>query len=1207
MVRVAKKTGSRPRSRVPAVAIVRPAEEERTESSCPTIVGVGASAGGLEALTELLSHLPGDTGMAFVVIQHLDPKHESHLTELLSKESKMPVSEVKGETRVEANHVYVIPPRCNLGISDGVLHTPPRPASGCNMPVDAFLRDLASDRGSKSLGVILSGTASDGTLGLQAIKAAGGITFAQDVRTAKFDGMPRSAIAAGVVDYVLPPAGTALQLVAIARNSQVPVEPLDQTEPPEDAELAKILRLVRSATGVDFAHYKHGTLARRIKRRMTLRGFRTLEDYSRDLEQNREEANALCEDCFITVTAFFREPAVFEELKRMVFPALVENRAPEDPIRIWVPGCATGEEAYSIAICLMEFLDETKKSFPIEIFATDLSETAIEKARAGIYTGGALAHVSQQRLARFFTQLDRGYQIGKEIRDMCVFARHNLAQDPPFSKLDLISCCNVLIYLGDVLQRKVWSILHYALKPAAFLVLGPSENIGTLSESFHQVEKSHKIYCLRAAASTPALPLSEGRRTQSRVDLRERIVEAGTGLDVQREADRLALAEYVPPGVIIDNKMNIVQVRGRTAPYLELSPGEPTQNLLKLAREGLIAGLGKAIRTARQSNAVAQEGGFRIEDGGELKDVTIKVIPFRGTSSSEERYFLALFEEARLNGRPRAMPKPARQNNVESARLRHELVATKEYLQSIVEDNASTLEELRAVNEEAQAGNEELETAQEELESANEELNTLNEELKISNVEFSKVNRDLANLLESISIPLVMVGRDLRIRRFTRAIEPMLNLIASDVGRPITDFQPQVELPDLRRLLLDAMEGGNRTPRDIRDSHGRWYSLRVLPSAGPDGKTAGAVLVLIDIDAAKRGLDFAEAIVETVREPLVILNQNLQVVQANKTFYETFQSAREETEGRLIYDLGNGQWNIPKLRELLENILPAHATFRDFEVTHEFDRVGRKVMLLNASEIFNPNAQARTILLAIEDATDRKQAEEALQTTNAELQHFAYALTHDLQEPLRMVVNFTELLAQEYAGKLGKDADKFISYSVQGALRIEALLKALLAYWEVSERERGSLALIDCGAVLAKTLFNLQAAIAESGALVTSDLLPTVVAEEVLLMQLFQNLISNSIKYRGKEIPRIHVSAERDGEGWRFAVRDNGIGIDPEDADRVFGMFKRLHGSEIAGTGIGLAICKKVVERQGGRIWVESEAGRGATFKFTLPPPRRAE
>jgi PAS domain S-box-containing protein len=370
---------------------------------------------------------------------------------------------------------------------------------------------------------------------------------------------------------------------------------------------------------------------------------------------------------------------------------------------------------------------------------------------------------------------------------------------------------------------------------------------------------------------------------------------------------------------------------------------------------------------------------------------------------------------------------------------------------------------------------------------------------------------------------------------------------------------------------------------------------------GLDGKTDGAVMMLIDIDAAKRGLDFAEAIVETVREPLVILNQNLQVVKANKTFYQTFRAVREETEDRLIYDLGNGQWNIPKLRELLENILPAHSTFRDFEVTHEFQHVGRKVMLLNASEIFNPNAQARTILLAIEDATDRKQAEEALRTTNAELQSFAYALTHDLQEPLRMVVNFTELLGREYEGKLGEEADRFISYSVEGALRIEALLKALLSYWEVAERSHTSFAPIDCGAVLAKALLNLQAAVAESGATITSDPLPTVEAEEVLLMQLFQNLISNSIKYRGPEAPRVHVSAERDATGWLFVVRDNGIGIDPENYERVFGMFKRLHGSEIPGTGIGLALCRRVIDRRGGRIWVESEAGHGATFKFTIP------
>ncbi|MEN6607468.1 MAG: ATP-binding protein, partial [Bryobacteraceae bacterium] len=666
-------------------------------------------------------------------------------------------------------------------------------------------------------------------------------------------------------------------------------------------------------------------------------------------------------------------------------------------------------------------------------------------------------------------------------------------------------------------------------------------------------------------------------------------------------ADRLMLAEHAPPGAIVDEEMNIVQVRGHTAPYLELSPGEPTHSLLKMTREGLVAGLGKAFQTARQRNAVVTEDGMRIEGSGQLTEVTITVIPLRGSSSVKKRYFLVLFEDAEPNGGPSTKPTPSIRDKDGTARLRRELAATKEYLQSILEDKAIALEELRSANEEAQAGNEELETAQEELESANEELNTLNEELKISNTEFSQVNRDLTNLLESISIPLVMVGKDLRIRRFTRAMEPMMNLIASDVGRSITDLQPQMELPDLRRLLLDAMEGGNRTPSDVRDAHGRWFSLRILPSVGPDGKIDGAVVMLIDIDAAKRGLDFAEAIVETVREPLVILNQNLQIMKANKTFYGTFRTTREETEQRLIWDLGDRQWNIPQLRELLENVLPAHSTFRDFEVTHEFEHVGRKVMLLNASEIFDPNAQARTILLAIEDVTDRKRTEEALKATNVELQHFAYALTHDLQEPLRMVVNFSELLAREYEGKLGEEADTFISYSVEGALRIEALLKGLLAYWEITEQQQDSFASIDCDAVFAKALLNLQAAITQSGAIITSDPLPTVVAEEVMLMQVFQNLISNSIKYRGEETPRIHVSAERNAEGWLFSVRDNGLGIAPKDADRVFGMFTRLHVRELSGTGIGLALCKKVVERQGGRIWVESETGRGATFKFTVP------
>lgn len=1206
--RGAAKTGrnGKPSAREPIspVAVKGPiAEEDGPVGSFP-IVGIGASAGGLEAFTELLSHLPADTGMAFVLIQHLDPKHESHLTALLSKASKMPVTELKGDTRAEANHVYVIPPRCNLGISGGVLHTPPRSRSGHNMPIDSFMRALAADRGSRAFGVILSGNASDGTLGLQAIKSEGGITFAQEMQSAKFDGMPKSAIDAGAVDFVLPPAGIARQLVVMARHSFIALEPGEAIQP--EPELDKIFRLLRHATGVDFTHYKPSTLKRRIRRRMALRGFERLEDYIGDLERNHEEANALCQDFFITVTAFFREPAVFEELRQSVFPALVDHRGGEDPIRIWVPGCATGEEAYSIAISLTEYLDDMGVTVPFQVFATDISESAIEKARAGIYSQASLAPLSPKRMARFFTRTERGYQISKSIRDVCVFARHDLARDPPFSKLDLISCCNVLIYLEGRLQRKVLSILRYALNPTGFLVLGPSEGIGTLSDLFHQVEKGQKIYRPLPAAGMPSPDLGEGRRAGIRPNLHE--WSANDVRNVQKEADRLAL-EYAPAGVVIDDAMNIVQVRGRTGPYLELPPGDVSHNLLKMVREGLIAGLNKAIQIARRSNAVAKEEALRIKSSGQVIEVGIKVIPFRQSSCSAERYFLILFEDAPTPHGPSsgktkptaAKAKKQGQGDGEAGRLRLELAGTKEYLESIIDEKESALKELKFASEEAQASNEELETAQEELESANEELNTLNEELKTSNTELSQVNRDLTNLLESINIPLVMVGRDLRIRRFTRAMEPMLNLIASDTGRLITDLRPHIELPDLRQLLLEAMDGGNRQPRDIRDAHGRWYSFRILPSSGPNGKIDGAVVMLIDIDAAKRGLDLAEAIVQTVREPLVILNHNLKVVSANKAFYETFQVTARETEGRLIYDLGERQWDIPKLRELLDDILPARSTFRDFEVVHEFASVGRKVMLLNAREVFDANAQTRTILLAIEDTTDRKRGEDVLKATNAELQNFAYALTHDLQEPVRMVVNFTQLLAREHEGKLGEESDKFIAYSVEGALRIEALLKALLTYWETTEQGQDSFGSVDCNDVLAKTLITLQAVITESGAIVTSEPLPTVQAERVMLMQVFQNLIANSIKYAGKRTPRIHITAERNAEGWLFSVQDNGIGIDPPDAERIFGMFKRLHGPDIPGAGIGLALCKKVVERHGGRIWVESESGQGATFKFIIP------
>ena len=1182
----------------------------------PPIAGIGASAGGLEAFTRFLKHLPPDSGIAFVLIQHLDARHHSQLAEILTKATAMPVTEIRADMHAEANHVYVISPNECLAVTDGHLRVEPR-GPGRNLPIDYFFRSLAEAQGSRALGVVLSGTASDGTLGLKAIKAEGGITFVQEPSSAKFDGMPRSAMAAGVADFVLTPEQIAKRLVAIARNPYVILKPEEavKAEPDTELELNKIFGALRAATGNDFTHYKHTTIRRRVQRRMVLHSFEKLGDYLGYLQQNPSEMKELANDLFIRVTSFFREPEALRALAEKAFPSIIKNRPPDDPIRIWVPGCATGEEAYSIVICLTEFLESSGVSIPLQVFATDVSETALEKARSGIYLESALADVSPQRLERFFTKIDSAYQIQKTVRDVCVFAKQNIAKDPPFSRLDLISCCNVLIYFDPVLQRKVLSMFHYALKPAGFLMLGSSESVGPFAESFRQVSKKQRLYAKQPAAESPALNLDAREPASVKHPGGDSAVQiARVALDLQKTADRILLNEYAPAGVIVDDSMRILQVRGHTGPYLELAPGEPTNHLLKMAREGLVVGLRAALRkVAQNKSAITHQA--KVKHNGEFREVNLRVIPINGSVASKERHFLVLFEDVKTPPAAEAKsavenkPKGAGQSrttgniaNRENARLKQELAATREYLQEIVEEQEAATEELKSANEEAQATNEELETAKEELQSANEELNTLNDELRTRNAALAEVNADLTNVLTSINIPLVMVGKDLRIRRFTQAIEPMLNLIESDVGRSISDLKPNIAVPDLPDLLREAIHGGSPNPREITDLAGKWYSLQALPYKAPSGKVDGALLVLFNIDAVKRGRDYAESIIETLPQPVLALNPDLKVRTANRAFYQTFQVSKTETENHFIYDLGNGQWDIPNLRQLLENILPERSSFNDFEIDHRFERIGRKTMLLSARIMGEPEVDGRTILLAIVDITERVRAEKQLREANERLKQYAYAASHDLQEPLRMVVSYSQLLARDYEGKLEGNADKYIRYTMESARRMEALLKGMREYWQASERGPEPLIPVNCNDALAKALLNLQQAIGESGATVIRGELPTVLANETMLVQLFQNLVGNALKYSRDEAPRIEISAGKDSGGdWVFSIKDNGIGIDPEHHKDIFEIFSRLNGGKYPGAGMGLAICGKLIENLGGRIWAESEPGHGSTFKFTIP------
>jgi len=838
------------------------------------IVGIGASAGGLEAFTQLLRALPNDTGMAFVFVQHLDPKHETVLTDLLSKATRMPTSQVADGTPVRPDHVYIIPPNHSLTISGGILRLGSRETThGRHLPIDTFLASLADDQGARAIGVILSGTGSDGAVGLRAIKSAGGVTFAQDERSAQHAGMPHSAVVAGAVDLVLPAREIAAELARIARHPYVelPTTPRGAADPATGRDgLRQIFQILRSATGTDFQGYKPATVRRRVARRMLLQRVETCESYARHLRQHPAEVQALHDDLFVTVTRFFRDADVFHALAHAVFPSMMKDRPRGTPIRIWTPGCATGEEAYSILIALTEFLETAKSGgddVAIQLFATDANVASIARARAGRYPESIALDVSPERLRRFFVKMDGQYEVTKSLRDVVVFAVHNVATDPPFSRLDLLTCRNVLIYLGPDLQKRVLPVFHYALKPTGFLLLGNTETPGTFSDLFVPVDKTHRIYARRPGPPRAALgwTLRElGGSAQRASHATAERVHAPQEPELGREADRILLAKYAPAGVIVNDDLEVLHVRGRTGPYLELPPGAASVNLLKLLREGLLVDVRAAVKRAHATRAPVRKDGAQVRRNDGLVRVNIAVIPLRSSTAPRAApgAFLVLFEDspslaASTSQRKGAMKLPGEERTTQA--LRAELASTKEYLQAIInereaanEELKSASEELQSTNEELQSTNEELETSKEELQSVNEELGTVNDELQARNAELGRLNSDLANILSSVTIPIVIVGRDLRIRRFTGMANRVLNVVPTDVGRSILDIRWKIELEDVERVLLDVM--GTLTPweRDVQDQDGHWYSVRVLPYRRIDNKIDGAVMAFIDVDARRQ-------------------------------------------------------------------------------------------------------------------------------------------------------------------------------------------------------------------------------------------------------------------------------------------------------------------------------------------------------------------
>jgi len=1224
------------------------------------VVGIGASAGGLDAFKKLLKAIPEDSGMAYVLVQHLDPNHESMLVELLQKVTAIPVLEIADDIKVQPNHIYILPSNKMMIANDGVLELSPRPAKNKmerNLPIDLFFTSLAEVHQSHAIGVVLSGTASDGTMGLKAIKDHGGITFAQDEESAQYDGMPQSAAEAGVVDFILPPdkiPQKLLEVINIIKGKDVEVIPQQ-----DENVFKQILSLLRIRKGTDFTYYKKATIHRRILRRMAINKTEELSVYLKYLREKKTEQDLLYQDLLIPVTDFFRDPKIFDSLRKTVFPLIVKNKKEGEPIRVWVAGCSTGEEVYSIAICFKELMGDRFSPDGhqrVQIFATDISEPAIAKARNGIYSKSNVQGLSEEHLKEYFTKNNGDYQVKKSIRDLCVFAQHNFLKDPAFSKMDFISCRNVLIYMEPYLQKKALTTFHYALNPKGFLLLGKSETTSGVPEHFAlcQVKgtaKTDKIFTRKDRAGR-FVPTASLRSEKSYVDTIIKSKNEVIQTDFQKTADDIMLSKYTPAGVVVNEAMDIVHFRGSTGNFLEPSPGKASFNLLKMAKEGLAFELRNILHKAKKENATFVKENIPILINGVQRNISIEAMPLPNII---EPHYLVLFHSQSLTANSQlqtgtkkstaASKSTGAAKDLRILQLEKELAQSREDMRSITEDQEAANEELQSANEELLSGSEELQSLNEEMETSKEELQSTNEELTV-------VNQEMVGLNEQVT----------------------------------------------------------------------------------------------------EARDYAEAIISTLHEPLLVLDKHFRVKSANYSFYKTFQVSEKDTEGKSIFDLGNKQWNIPELRELLQNILSHKTKFENFEVAHNFPNIGERIVLLNARELINETGSEKLILLAIADITEQKNAHKKIEESERQLrkttEHFEIATTaaevgiwsldlasqtlewsdlhkkmwgydehradlvyedwhkvilardkevafaalakaletktpyetsyrikrdgkedvrwmrssgkhlyndageavtlsgismditeekriekelidakefaenaakykqqflsnmsHEIRTPLNSILGFTNVLLKTELGEKQKD---FVQAIKTSSSSLNVLINDIL---DLAKVDAGKMTFVKQPFKMRKSmesiLYSFDLKVKEKNLELVSEYdseIPSiVVGDSVRLNQIILNLMSNAIKFthKGKIILSVKTQSEDEENVFiEFTVTDTGIGIAENKINLIFNLFEQADintSSSYGGTGIGLAIVKQLVEFQGGNIKVSSKTGVGSTFSFILP------
>ncbi len=1122
------------------------------------VVAIGASAGGLGAFKKLLKATEEEPGMAFLFIQHLDPDHESLLPEILQKETKMPVAELSEESNIEPNHVYVMPSDKLMMASDNKLRLTDRPEKKKLervLPIDLLFSALAEVYEARAIGVVLSGTASDGTKGLKTIRDAGGITFAQNVESAEYNGMPSSAIHAGVVDFVLPPEEIPKKLLElkhfIKTDDVFESDNEGDNEGDNESYFMQIITLLRVRKSTDFTYYKQTTIRRRILRRMAINKIRKVSAYLEYLRENKEEQDTLYSDFLIPVTSFFRDPEIFKNLADQFLPDLIDKIPDDKTIRVWVAGCSTGEEAYTLAILFRELLESRSVGKPgkkVQIFASDLSESAIDKARLGTYSTTELAGVSEKRIKKYFTKSNGNFQVNRQVRDMCVFAVHNFLTDPPFGKIDLISCRNVLIYFEPYLQKKALNTFHYVLNQNGILLLGKSETTSGVPDLFAEAAKSDKIYSRKEASSR----FMQVVNRSSELDYNEREKSVTTekkSSDFQKTADEYMLKNHTPAGVVVNEAMDIVQYRGKTGSYLQQSSGKPSHNLMALAVPGLAFELRNVLHKVKQGDEEVKKEKIPIKLNDELHTISIEAIPLHNTI---EPHYLILFHDTSSEKNDQGPETegaetdeaPDKDRDLRIQQLEQELVDTREDMRNITEDQEVAIEELQSANEELQSSSEELQSLNEELETSKEELQSTNEELVVLNQEMSSLNEQIEaernyseSIVANIREPLVVLNKKLRIRTANNAFYKHFDLKEKEtIGTLIYDLGDKMwDFHEIKTLLEDIIPD-SPTVVDYEVTH-------AFPDLGERHLLLNAREVAKDDESENLILLSLEDVTEQVQE-----REKRQEIQEKHT---------KELEGKIQERTAELKVAIDELRNMNQELVD----------------------------------------------------------TNKELEAFTYISSHDLQEPLRKIRTFAGRILEKENQNLSDKGKTYFELMQGAAERMQKLIDDLLAFSRLNTSER-TFERVDLGAIIEEVLENFSELIEEKQA--TVDLGNMCEADVIIFQfrQLMYNLISNALKFSKPDVkPHIEINSRiemgfelnvkdllPDKKYCHISVSDNGIGFEDKFRDKIFEVFQKLHGKEdYPGTGIGLATVKKIVAQHHGNITANSILNEGTTFDIYIP------